>query len=96
MTTVGEVHYEGTIERVNQRRNESSMKTRYCERCKVEIPAERIEVLPETRLCVNCSQTVGGEFEVRISRENLGKAGSLKKNYGGVTVKMKRKKFDRA
>jgi hypothetical protein len=71
-----------------------SGKKRFCQRCRVEIPAERIEALPETRVCIGCSAAIGGEFVLRVSRENLGKAGSLKKNYGGVTVRMKRKKID--
>jgi hypothetical protein len=58
--------------------------TRPCQRCNAEIPAERIEALPDTRVCVNCSQEIGGEYELKLVRENLGKAGSLKKNYGGV------------
>jgi hypothetical protein len=41
------------------------------------IPPERIEVLPETRLCVACSKAVGGEFDLTIVPENLSKAGSL-------------------
>ncbi len=70
-------------------------KTRHCERCGVEIPAERVEALPETRVCMRCSEAIGGEFEIRTSTENLGKAGSLKKNYGGVTVRRRRKKIER-
>jgi hypothetical protein len=66
-------------------------KTRPCQRCGTEIPAERIEVLPETRLCVNCSQAVGGEFDLTITPENLAKSGSMKKNYGGFTVQKRRK-----
>jgi hypothetical protein len=77
-----------------QRRKRLSVKTRFCQRCGVAIPAERIETLPDTRLCVDCVRAVGGEFELRLSRENLGKAGSLKKNYGGITVRKKRKKID--
>jgi Prokaryotic dksA/traR C4-type zinc finger len=77
-----------------QRRKPLSEKTRFCERCKAEIPAERIEALEDTRLCVRCSEAIGGEFELRVSRENLGKAGSLKKNYGGVSVRKKRKKIE--
>ena len=62
-----------------------------CVRCQGEIPAERIAALPETKLCVECSQAVGGE-ERRIGiPENLAKAGSLKKNYGGVTVVVARR-----
>jgi hypothetical protein len=45
-------------------------KTRPCERCGKEIPAERVEVLPDTRLCLECSQAVGGEFDVMITPEN--------------------------
>ena len=67
------------------------MKTRPCIRCGQEIPEERLEALPETRLCVGCSQEVGGDFIVTISRENLGKSGSLKKNYGGVNIRKVRR-----
>ena len=68
-----------------------SDETRPCVRCKAMIPDERIEALPETRLCVQCSQTVGGDFETVLVSENLGKAGSLKKNYGGVRLKKRRR-----
>jgi len=70
-----------------------AIRPRPCERCKTEIPVERIEVLPETRLCVRCSEEVGGEFETFVRHENLGKAGSLKKNYGGVRVVRRRKRI---
>lgn len=63
-----------------------SVRPRHCERCRREIPAERLEVLPETRMCVECVRAVGGEFDLVISPENLGKAGSLKKNYGSFGV----------
>jgi len=59
---------------------------RRCQRCNADIPAERLEALPDTRLCVACSRAVGGEFRVTAVPENLGKSGSLKKNYGGWTV----------
>jgi hypothetical protein len=72
-----------------------STKTRYCQRCSAEIPAERIEALPATRVCIRCSEAIGGEFELRVSREQLGKAGSLKKNYGGVAVRLERKRIER-
>lgn len=67
--------------------------TRPCIRCKAMIPPERIEALPETRLCVPCSKAVGGDFETTIVSENLAKTGSLKKNYGGISVKKKRRKI---
>lgn len=42
-----------------------------CERCGKEIPPERVEALPETHLCIGCSEEVGGDFEVKIIEENL-------------------------
>lgn len=67
--------------------------SRVCQRCQAEIPAERVEVLPETQLCVKCSTAVGGEFEVRIVPDNLAKVGSLKKNYGSWSVEKRRKRI---
>jgi hypothetical protein len=69
-------------------------KSRPCQRCQAEIPAQRLEALPETRLCVRCSQDVGSDFEVSVSQENVGKTGSLKKNYGGVNVQKRRRRID--
>lgn len=69
-------------------------KTRPCQRCGAEIPAERIEALPQTRLCVPCSQEVGTDFVRSVSQENLAKTNSLKKNYGGVSVSKKRRQID--
>ena len=63
-----------------------SVRPGQCERCRREIPAERLEVLPEARMCVECVRAVGGEFDLVISPENLAKAGSLKKNYGSFGV----------
>jgi hypothetical protein len=73
----------------------SAVRSRPCERCGTMIPPERIEVLPETRLCVACSQAVGGEFDVTIVPENLAKSGSLKKNYGSFNVKKTRRPIRR-
>lgn len=55
------------------------------------IPPERAELLPETRLCVECSKAVGGEFQLSVVPENLAKTGSLKKNYGSFAVKKTRR-----
>jgi hypothetical protein len=71
-----------------------AIKPRPCQRCRAMIPAERIEVLPETRLCVACSRAVGGEFEVQVVSENLAKPGSLKKNYGGWSLRKKRRTIE--
>jgi len=68
-----------------------SAKTRFCERCGVAIPAERVEALPDTRICVKCSEEIGGEYETRVVTSSLGKAGSLKKNYGDATLRKRRK-----
>ena len=66
-------------------------KRRFCQVCRAEIPAERIEALPETRLCIRCSEKKGGDFVVSVVPENLGKQGSLKKNYGGVQISKRRR-----
>jgi hypothetical protein len=71
-------------------------KQRRCQRCQKEIPAERLEALPETRLCVACSQAVGGEFEIVVVPENIGKKGSLKKNYGGINIRKRRRRIEPA
>jgi hypothetical protein len=67
---------------------------RTCQRCRSEIPVERVEILPETHLCVRCSEAVGGEFDVRVVPDNLAKAGSLKKNYASWTVEKRRKRIE--
>ncbi|QOV91213.1 TraR/DksA C4-type zinc finger protein [Humisphaera borealis] len=70
--------------------------TRPCERCGTMIPPERIEILPDTRLCVACSQAVGGEFQISFVAENLAKSGTMKKNYGAISMKKTRKPVRRA
>jgi hypothetical protein len=47
--------------------------------------------MPETWLCIECSQEVGGDFVYTATQENLAKAGSMKKNYGGITIKKQRR-----
>jgi hypothetical protein len=64
-----------------------TVEARRCQRCEEAIAAGRLEVLPDTRLCLACSREVGGDYVVKVVAENLGKAGSLKKNYGGVRLK---------
>jgi RNA polymerase-binding transcription factor DksA len=66
-----------------------SSKSRPCEVCDRAIEAERVEAIPETRLCVEHARMIGkygGEFLVTATRESLGKAGSLKKNYGDIAT----------
>ena len=62
-----------------------------CVRCGELIPAERIEALPETMVCVRCSKEIGGEFHVIVTPEKTSKEGSLKKNSGGYTTRKIRK-----
>jgi hypothetical protein len=65
-------------------------KTRPCVRCKAEIPAERCEALPQTRLCVRCSEAVGGDFVQKVEVNTTGKQGSLKKT--GVDFRIRRRR----
>lgn len=62
-----------------------------CDRCEAVIPPGRLEALPDTRVCVKCSAEMGGEFDLYSTTEDLSKTGSLKKNYGGATIKKVRK-----
>lgn len=70
-------------------------KQRFCEICKGEISAERIEALPDTRRCVQCARTREAqgdpEFDIIASQTQLGKERSLKKNYGDVTIRKRRR-----
>jgi hypothetical protein len=65
-----------------------------CQRCQKEIPEERLEALPDTRVCVACSKAIGGEFEMVAVPVNIGKSGSLKKNYGGINVRKRRRRIE--
>ena len=60
-----------------------------CERCGEPIPPRRLEALPYTRLCLSCSEEIGGDFKTFAVPVNTGKPGSLKKNYGSWEVKRK-------
>lgn len=68
---------------------------RPCARCGRIIPAERTELLPETRLCVGCSGRGGGEFDLTFTPENVAKAGSMKKNYSSFRVEKRRRPVER-
>ena len=62
------------------------------ELCDAPIPPERVKAIPGTWLCIECSEEVGGDFVYTATQENLGKAGSLKLNYGGIgSIKKKRR-----
>jgi len=64
---------------------------RFCHRCETEIPAARVKALPQTQLCVKCSEETGGELRITASQRNYAKGKSLKKNYGDVDVRFERK-----
>lgn len=72
-----------------------AMTTRPCASCGQMIPAERIELLPDTRLCVACSTEAGGEFDVTLTLQNLSKSGSMKRNYSSFDIKKQRRDVKR-
>jgi hypothetical protein len=62
-----------------------------CRLCGEKIPKARLKAIPDTLVCVTCSEKIGGEFELEVSIAATGKAGSLKKTGTAVDVKRKRK-----
>ena len=65
---------------------------RLCARCKAEIPAERVEAMPETRVCVRCAEALGGsEFEVEAVPVRGGKKESIKRTYTDYEIRKRRK-----
>jgi hypothetical protein len=67
--------------------------TRPCEICKRPIDPERIEFMPETRLCTEHAREIeklGGEFLITARHERTSKPGSMKRNYGGVDIQKRR------
>jgi hypothetical protein len=67
------------------------METGRCRVCGREIPIARLKAMPDTLICVRCSEEIGGEFELEVTISGTGKAGSLKKTGEDVEVKRKRK-----
>jgi hypothetical protein len=64
---------------------------RRCRKCGRQIPEARLRAMPETLVCVACSQSIGGEFELEVTLSGTGKAGSLKITGQHVSVQRKRK-----
>ena len=62
-----------------------------CARCGAEIPAGRLRAIPDTLVCVNCSEEIGGEFELKVTVSGTAKAGSLKVTGQSVDVQRQRK-----
>jgi hypothetical protein len=69
----------------------SETETRSCRLCGAEIPPARLKAIPDTFLCVKCSEKTGGEFELEVTVSNTGKAGSLKKTGQDVEIRRQRK-----
>ena len=66
---------------------------RLCQVCKSPIEPERIEGIPDTRLCVEHGREIaeyGGEFVMSATQERTSKQGSLKLNYGGIATNRER------
>ena len=66
-----------------------TQKPRPCEICGEMIDPERADGLPDTRLCTAHARQIiqfGGEFRISSEQERTSKAGSLKRNYGGISV----------
>jgi hypothetical protein len=57
------------------------------------IEFERVETIPDTRLCDEHARKIeklGGEYIRSSSAERTSKAGSLKRNYGGIHTSKRR------
>jgi hypothetical protein len=64
---------------------------RECRVCGKTIPRARLEAIPDTLVCVGCSEKIGGEFELEVKVSSTGKAGSLKRTGQDVSVERKRR-----
>jgi len=73
---------------INQSRQ---LTTQYCTRCGAQIPVGRLKAIPDTLVCVKCSEEIGGEFELKVTVSGTAKAGSLKITGQQVDVKRQRK-----
>ena len=67
------------------------VEAKYCRRCGNEIPAGRLTAIPDTEVCVTCSEEIGGEFELKVTVSGTAKAGSLKLTGQQVDVQRQRK-----
>ena len=68
-----------------------SSNQRDCRVCGKVIPEVRLKALPDTLVCVSCSEKIGGEFELEVTVSSTGKAGSLKRTGQDVAVELKRR-----
>jgi hypothetical protein len=63
--------------------------SRPCFVCKKPIELERLDAIPETRLCTDhghAIQKYGGEFFLSAAQERTSKKSSMKVNYGGIST----------
>ena len=65
--------------------------TRECRLCGVEIPTARLKALPDTLVCVACSEEIGGEYELKVTLSGTAKPGSLKLTGQQISVRRQRK-----
>ena len=63
-----------------------------CRICGSKIPKERLEVIPDTEVCVRCSKKIGGEFELKVTVGGTHKPGSLKITGQEVTIQRQPKR----
>lgn len=70
-------------------------KTRPCLRCNQWIPASRCEALPETRVCVKCSEILGGEFIYETTTQGVSKGGLKITGTEIVAIRKRRKQIER-
>ena len=75
----------------SRRENTVATEETQCAVCGGEIPAARLKAMPETMVCIECSQNIGGEYELEVKVSSTGKAGSLKKTGEAIEVRRKRK-----
>ena len=80
-------------EEKEEKMTNSDTERRSCRLCGVEIPQARLKAIPDTLICVDCSSKTGGEFELEVTVNSTGKAGSLKKTGEDVHVRRKRKQL---
>ena len=73
--------------------SDTDIERRSCRMCGMEIPQGRLKAMPDTLMCVACSGRTGGEFELEVTVNSTGKAGSLKKTGQDVQIELKRKKL---
>lgn len=69
------------------------VKSRPCEVCMKPIEPERMEAVPETRLCREHGERIekyGGEFSTTFTWDKTSKEGGMKKNFAGVSTKKRR------